>query len=561
MTGPAERVETAAEPKRGTLILLIMLVGAIWFSDLEYRKLTRPDEGRYAEIAREMAISGDWITPRLNGIKYFEKPPLQYWMTAAAFRVFGARNWTARLWPAVCGFLGVLLIGFAGTRLYGRRAGFCAALVIASSTGYVGAAHFNSLDMSATFFMTATLAGFLLAHRTGATPDEERRWMLIAWGSAGLAMLSKGLIGIVLPAGVVGIYILTERDFGLLRRFHWAKGIALFLAVTAPWFILVQLANPEFGRFFFVHEHFQRFLTAVHERVKPWWYFIPILAIGMIPWLTLLPQALAKACRRQGPPGTFQTSRFLLIWAIFIFFFFSASHSKLASYILPVFPALALLIGCWLAHTEPKKFVWHALFNIVFGLLAFALSPLVIHLAKPETPAELYRIYGHWIAAGGISIMIGALLWLLWSRQGKPVAALTAMALGGLVGIQLIHTGHNALAPSYSGYDLARAIRPYLDPAIPLFSVRTYDQTLSFYSGRNVTLVAHQGELEFGLVQEPGLAIPTIEDFERVWKLTPRALAIMEPFTHAMIERKGLPMSIIARDSRRIVVAKPGQAP
>jgi len=548
-------------PKPRTLFLLVLVLAAIWFSNLDYRKLIRPDEGRYAEIAREMAVSGDWITPRLNGIKYFEKPPLQYWATAAAFRVFGVREWTARLWPALTGFLGILLIGFMGSRLYGATAGFYAGLVTASTAGYIGMGHLNTLDMGLTFFMTATLAGFLLAHRTGASAVEERRWMLVAWGSAALAVLSKGLVGVVLPAGVAAIYVLIQRDFRLLRRCHWTAGITLLLVIGAPWFVLVQLDNPEFSRFFFVHEHFQRFLTSVHRRVEPWWYFLPVLAIGLWPWFTLLPPALAKAWRVRGAAEAFQPGRFLLIWSVFVFVFFSFSHSKLMSYILPIFPALALLVATCLAQMESRRFFWHALTNVVIGLLVLALSPLAVRLARPATPAALVENYVPWIAAGGLAILIGAGLCLLWSRGNRPLAALTAMALGSLVGVQLIGTGHNALSPSYSGYYLAQAIKPYLDPAVPVFSVKTYDQTLPFYIGRTVTLVAHDSELNYGLEQEPQLGIPTLAEFERAWRQAPRALAIMEPLTYTMFEHKGLPMRIIARDPRRIVIAKPEPPP
>jgi 4-amino-4-deoxy-L-arabinose transferase-like glycosyltransferase len=549
------------QPKRRTLLLLVLVLAAIWFSNLDYRKLIRPDEGRYAEIAREMAVSGDWITPRLNGIKYFEKPPLQYWATAAAFRAFGVREWTARLWPALTGFLGILLIGFLGSRLYGTTAGFYAGLVTASAAGYIGMGHLNTLDMGLTFFMTATLAGFLLAHRTGASPIEERRWMLAAWASAALAVLSKGLIGVVLPAGAAAIYILIERDFRLLRRCHCTAGITIFLLIGAPWFVLAQLDNPEFARFFFVHEHFQRFLTTVHRRVEPWWYFLPVLAIGLWPWFTLLPQAFAKAWRVRDPAAAFQPGRFLLIWAVFIFVFFSFSHSKLMSYILPIFPALALLVAARLAQLESRSFFWHALTNVVIGLLILALSPLAVRLARPATPPALVENYVPWIAAGGLAILTGAGLCLLWSRGNRPLAALIAMALGSLVGVQLIGTGHNALSPAYSGYYLAQAIKPYLDPALPIFSVKTYDQTLPFYIERTVTLVAHDSELNYGLEQEPQLGVPTLAQFERAWRQAPRALAIMEPLTYTMFEQKGLPMRIIARDPRRIVIAKPEPPP
>jgi len=550
-------VETTTQPKSGTVLILVLVLAAVWFSNLGYRKLIRPDEGRYAEIAREMAVTGDWVTPRLNGIKYFEKPPLQYWATAAAFRAFGLHEWTARLWPAVTGFLGVLLIGFTGARLYGRTAGIYASLVAAGSAGYTVMAHLNTLDMGLAFFMTGTLSGLLLAHRTGASATEERCWMLVAWGSAALAVLSKGLIGVVLPAGVAAIYMLIERDFRLLRRCHWTAGGLLFFALAAPWFVLVQLANPEFARFFFVHEHFQRFLTTVHRRVEPWWYFVPILIVMATPWVTLLPHALAGAWRKRGMAGSFQTNRFLLIWAVFIFAFFSASHSKLSSYILPILPALALLIGARLARMEPPKFRGHAGAILALGAAIIALSPFITRAAKPTTPAALFEAYVPWIAGGGTALLIGGVLAVLWCRRDTLFRALSVLSLASLIGILLIGTGHNALAPSQSGYDLANAMKPHLNATIPIFSVRTYDQTLPFYLRRPLTLVAHDGEMNYGLAQEPELGIPTIAEFESIWRKTPRALAIMEPVTYALLEQRGLPMRIIARDLRRIVVAKP----
>ena len=160
---------------------LVFLLFVIWFGNLGYRSLVRPDEGRYAEIAREMAITGDWTTPRLNGIKYFEKPPLQYWMTAAAFKAFGEHEWTARLWAALTGFAGVLMVGFTGARLFGRQAGFYSAVVLASSLLYAVIGHINTLDMGVTFWLTIGLLGFLLGQRGARRTRETRLWMLLAW--------------------------------------------------------------------------------------------------------------------------------------------------------------------------------------------------------------------------------------------------------------------------------------------------------------------------------------------------------------------------------------------
>ena len=148
----------------------LVLIGlAVWFANLDYRKLIKSDEGRYAEISREMAVSGDWVTPRLNGIKYFEKPPLHYWAGAAAFTLFGEHEWAARLWSALTGLLGIALAWYVGRRLFGPAAGLYAAVALASSLMYVVVGHLNTLDMGLTLFLFAVLCGFLLAQRDEAS--------------------------------------------------------------------------------------------------------------------------------------------------------------------------------------------------------------------------------------------------------------------------------------------------------------------------------------------------------------------------------------------------------
>ena len=201
-------------------LLLLLAFAAIWFSNLEYRKLVNPDEGRYAEIPREMVASGDWTTPRLNDIKYFEKPALQYWATAVAFTLFGEHQWTARLWSALTGFLGVLMVFFTGRRLFGEEAGWNAALVLASSLLWVLIGHVNTLDMGVSFFLSAAVCAFLLAQHDAAQARARRLWMLACWAALALAVLSKGLIGLVLPGAALALYFLVERDWRLAGRLH-----------------------------------------------------------------------------------------------------------------------------------------------------------------------------------------------------------------------------------------------------------------------------------------------------------------------------------------------------
>jgi 4-amino-4-deoxy-L-arabinose transferase-like glycosyltransferase len=540
--------------QRNAALVLLLAFAVLWFGNLDYRSLVRPDEGRYAEIPREMAVTGDWLTPRLNAIKYFEKPPLQYWATAAAYEAFGEHEWTVRLWPALTGFAGVLLVALFGARLFGAAAGLYSALVLATSMGYMFVAHIATLDMGFTLFTTAAMGGFALGLAETTPAASRKRWLYIAWAAMGLAMLSKGLAGIVLPLFALGVYALAQRDIGIAWRVRPVTGLMLFLLIAAPWFVAVSIANPEFPYFFFVHEHFARYLTTVHHRYAPWWYFIPILALGMLPWVLALPGALRAAWHRP-PARAFHPARYLTIYAAAIFIFFSLSDSKLPSYILPMFPALALLAGAWLAAAPERAIRRTLLFYAALGLLLLALAPLAVRFAPQGRDLPLFAAYVPWLQGAAVVMLGGAgIAWL--TAHANRTRALLAIALSALVAEQAMMMGHDELAPRMSFHAMAQHVRPYLDPATKIYSVGTYEQTLPFYLKRTVTLVAFADEMAYGLEQEPQLAIPTVEQFERVWRGERDAIAVVRPDLYDKLAHEGLPMSVIARDARLVVVSR-----
>ena len=543
--------------QRYMTVLLLALFGFVWFCNLGYRSLVRPDEGRYAEIAREMATSGDWVTPRLNGIKYFEKPPLQYWMTAASYEAFGQHEWTARLWTALCGFFCVLLTAFTGRHLLGARAGLFAGVVLASSLLFAAIGHINTLDMGVTFCLTLGVFGFLLAQRSDNAPREKRVWMWLAWAAMGLAFLSKGLIGLVLPGAALVLYALIERDLSFVRRLEWIPGIALMLIITLPWLIAVSIANPEFPRFFFIHEHFERFLTQAHHRTAPGWYFVPILAAGLLPWTPMFVQSVIGAWKRDAAQPPLRPRRFLLIYSAVIFLFFSVSQSKLPSYILPIFPALALLLGEWLAQVRGRKLAWLIAPVALLALAGALTSPLMAHLGGEKVPAALYAIFSKWILAAALILLVAAVVAIVLAWRERIDAALIALGAGGLLFLQIGMTGHESLSPSYSTAHLVGLLRPLASPDTPFYSVRTYEQTLPFYIKRTVTLVDYRDELDFGLQQEPQREIATVEEFEMRWRNDPKALAIMGPDVYQELAGRGLPMRLLYEDARRVIVSKP----
>ena len=535
---------------------LLIAVAFIWFANLEYRKLIKPDEGRYAEIPREMVVSGDWTTPRLNGLKYFEKPPLQYWATATAYTVFGQHHWTSRLWTGLTGFAGIMLVWFAGLRLFGREAANYAAILLGSSFLYVMMGHINTLDMGVTFFLTLGIVALLLAQQTYGS--HSGRWMVIAWAALGLAVLSKGLMGLVLPGAALFIYMVVQRDFSVLKRMHWLSGLLVFLLFTVPWFYLVMKANPEFFQFFFIHEHLERFTTKVHGRYQPWYYFIPILLLGMLPWTLLMFDTLFKTSRDKRLSGIFNPARFLLIWAVFIYVFFSISDSKLPSYLLPMFPALALLMGKRLAEMDVRRLFWLVAPILPLMLLALGFAPFTARLA--DTPLQLqgYSAYAYWLFAAALVWSLGLVAALVLLRQdNKKLAPVLLLAFSSLLADQLGASGYNTIARERSAYYIAEAIRPYVKVDEPFYSVDTYEQTLPFYLKRTLTLVQFQDELAFGIVQEPQRWIPDYTSFSKVWQAQAGALAMMPVDTYTRLKQYNLDMKIIYEDPQYIVVSRP----
>ena len=544
--------------------VLFLLFCIIWCYMLGARTLVPSDEGRCAEMAREMVATGDWVTLRLNGIKYFEKPPLQTWMNALTFEIFGLGEWQARLWTGLCGLLGVVLVAFTGRKVFSERTGFFAALVLGSSFLWAGLGHINTLDMGLAGMMTLSLAGLLIAQRSEANASEQRNWMLVCWAGMALAVLSKGLIGIVLPGAVLVLYTLFSRDWSIWKRLHLIKGLVLFFVITTPWFVLISLKNPEFPRFFFIHEHFERFTSKIHHRYGPPYYFIPILLLGIIPWLGVLFQSLWNGAHERNAAAGFQPKKMLLIWTLFIFFFFSISDSKLPSYILPIFPSLALLIACHLEKASNKAINASAVLLLIPGAIGVVMAWKIPSLAKDAYSLPLMTAHVPWVFAASVIACIGAIAALLLSRRQKEWA-IVALATSGFLGGQVLMYGHDPQGRYSAGIDMVPAINAELTPETPLYVVGKYEQSLPFYLRRTMIMVQHMDELEFGLNQEPQLWIPTIDAFAVKWAADHEAgkkdVAIMRVENYMELQKKGLPMRVIAQDPRRIVVTNAMQKP
>jgi 4-amino-4-deoxy-L-arabinose transferase-like glycosyltransferase len=536
--------------------VLIALFSIIWFGSLDFRPLIPSDEARYAEIAREMYVTGDWITPRYNGYKYFEKPPLQMWATSVVFEIFGVGNWQARLWSALTGFLTIVFVGITSTKLFNSRVGWLSSIILASSPMWIIAGHLSSLDIALSSFLAAALCSLLLSQHS-ENSNTQRNWVWLCWAFMALAVLSKGLIGIVLPSLVLIFYCISIWDWKILNQIRIISGSLIFLIITAPWFVLVSIKNPEFLEFFFIHEHFQRFAQNSHNRNGPIYFFIPLLLVGILPWVPQLPMAFMSAIKRT--KNSYLVNRLLICWVVIIFVFFSISSSKLPGYIIPIFPAIAILIAKYLDSIKYESFVtlwrFQTIFFAALGLAGFYFLPEIDNQARPDE-FDAYNQYAYWIAAALLAMIVFSLIALLkktLSFQEK----IATYACGFFLCSMIAGTGHETLDRASSGIELAKQIKSSVPKGINFYSIQTMDNTLPFYLGITMTMVQNPYEFEFGIKQEPHLWIPTIDDFIVRWGEDSSAFALMQPGQFTEFQKKGLPMQEVGRDARRVIVKHP----
>jgi 4-amino-4-deoxy-L-arabinose transferase-like glycosyltransferase len=492
--------EPSDGPRLRDAVVLALLIGLFFALLLGSRPLSVPDEGRYAEIPREMVVTGDWITPRLNGVKYFEKPPLVYWLTALSIKLFGLSEWSVRFVPACFALLGCLSVYMAATRLFNRRVGILSALVLATTLLYYALSRIVILDMPVTALLTLSLFAFLIALREPAG-GKRRALFYVFYAGCGLTMLTKGLIGVVIPGMIIFVWMLVMNQWSILRSLYLPSGIALFLLIAAPWHILVQRANPEFFHFYFVHEHFERYLTKVHARYKPFWFFIPVLVGGLFPWSAFLVQAIRQALPRWRDRHLHRETVFLLLWAGLVFVFFSASSSKLMPYILPVFPPLALIIGKYLADAWKQGAIpgFHGAYvGLFFLALALASALVLLPRLRPEIDLAVFR--PHVIALIVILLAGTAITWFQKKQHGvqRSLAAL-------FIATSLFLVTANTAMPHLdrrSMKDESLLLKPLLRPEDEVMSYHTYYQDLPVYLERKITVVEWTGELDFGTTVE-----------------------------------------------------------
>ena len=481
--------------RRAVLACLALLAAGAFAYTFWSRSLWSPDEGRYAEIGREMLVSGDWITPRLDYVRYFEKPALVYWATAASLGVFGTGEAVARF-PVLLSALAVLaLTAWLGAMVAGRRAGLMAAAMLASCPMFFTMAQFLVLDMPLAALVTAALCASwrgLSAHAKG--DDGWKTWPVVASALLALGTLTKGPIAVIL-AGMVLVPALLSRHAPPLTQVPWLRMLLVYLAITVPWFLLIHRVHPEFTRFFFIHEHWDRYTKPDHARPGAWWYFLAILAGGFFPWSLLLPATLIA--RPRVAPGALA---YLACWAALPVAFFSLSQSKLPSYILPVFPAVAV----WLA-TALEPFLEEggaptrslALGSECVSLLACAGAVKASTLDAGKY-ADLLSIQTPAVAILVLCAIFGVTAAVAFSR-GRVRGGLELLFVLALAGLTSTAAVTHLYEPQKDSRVLADEIKKGRQPGekVVIYGTLEANSALPYYLAEPVIIAGpHKGELE-----------------------------------------------------------------
>jgi 4-amino-4-deoxy-L-arabinose transferase-like glycosyltransferase len=488
-----------------SLGLLLFAAAVLFFAGLGRLPLLEPDEGRNAEVGREMLASGDWITPHFDGFAYLDKPAAFFWMVAASLKTFGVSEGAARLPSALMGLATMLLVWFLARRMFGDAAGLRAGLVFAACPLALVLAREVIFDMTLTFLVTLAMVAFWLAEEKNFRAPWFDALMFVAMGKA---VITKGFVGILIPVMAILIYEAARGRWREWLRLRWGWGLLIFLALTLPWFIAVSLRNPDFPRYALWNESLKRFTTGASHRGGGILYYLPVFLGGFFPWSFFLLLAGWHRVRRwrELKQEAARPILFLLCWAAWVFVFFTVSHSKLPAYILPALVPLSILMGrAWQdvgkeAQARPPDWLT-AGFALVLGLgvLVAAAShswlyaALQVRLAKKLHPQVLGLIQPSLLYTGLILAALGFLGRRLAAQtRGRRLATAT-FALAAVIVPTLAlrwYTPLRLFAETDSSRRLAAAILSSPERDAPIFGYYYFRTSLPFYLRRPVGLVS-----------------------------------------------------------------------
>jgi len=551
---PSPRTGAAFVPALGYEVGLITVTAAIFLFHLGAYGLW-PDEARYAEVAREM-LGGDLMVPHLNYVAYVEKPPLLYWATALSFRCFGLNELAARLPSAVFAILGVLAVYVFGRCLFDRQRALLAGAILATSPLYAVMAQVLNTDMMLTALVTVAMFAMFLTLQQGGI------WSWLAYVAMGLGMLTKGLVALALPtlSAVVFLWWQGELREGL-KRLHIARGLIVVALVSGWWFVLLAMHEPGFLQFYFIGEHVRRFFDSTYSHGGAFYVYLPILAAGMLPWSLVVAALLALGRKTAAKPALV----FCTVAALTVVVFFSAARNKLAPYILPAIPPLALVIADFIAgcagsaasagdrERASRMMSLVALVLMAAGIGVFLLPLLAARLANPYL--VLVRPC---LTTLGLILFAGTAI-SAWAfrrqRLGFGIAALVATTALGLVTASY---GRIEVEPMRSFAAFSREVAARAGDA-QIVCYGRYVHAMPFYTRRRVILVGPLSELRFGAERALDASAYFFDSdaaLLRLWHQPHTTVVILDQSDYARLKPLLGPARIIARARDKLAIMR-----
>jgi 4-amino-4-deoxy-L-arabinose transferase-like glycosyltransferase len=534
------------------VIALLLLSFIFFFHGIGTYSLKEPDEGRYAEIPREMVELHDYVVPHLDYTRYFEKPPLFYWAVALSYEVFGVSEWSFRFPNALSALLCVMALYFGARRWLGREVAFLSSVILASSLGFFAMARIVTLDMFFSLWLFLSLLCFYGYYR-------ERRPLFIYffYGTMGLSTLTKGPVALILVGATIFIFLLFEKNLSFLKELKWIKGLAVYLIVIVPWIVAISLREKEFLYFFVVDQNILRFLTSKHKRTGSLLYFFPVLFGGMLPWSLFIPRSFAEL-------WTKKELRLFLIWTAVIFVFFSISKSKLPPYILPAFPAVSLALGSffhgkWKAKSPVPEVIAYIILFAVFSSSAFlygnAAFTSYIGTISGEAIAIMSELKSFSIGLSVVSAIAGVFLLFRRFNAFSFLVPLFAFFSGVIVIMLMLNSA--TIDKLNTTKKLSTTINELKPAPVYVVNYLSFDETLPFYTRQKVLIAGYKGELEMGAAYEDSKAtfISESDFLNLLHSGSPTVAVLKEKKLKRLKEMAGDRMKVIECRSERCLVA------
>lgn len=482
--------------------ILICIALFFFFFKLGDYGLLEPDEGRYSEIPREMLETGNFIVPHLNYIKYFEKPPLQYWLTAFSFKLFGFNEFAARFIPAFFALLGVITLYFLGRRMFNQQVAFLAGLMLITSFEYFALTRILVLDMVLNFFISLALTLFYFGY---TSQNKSGLYYHLAYISMALGSLVKGPISLIFPLGIIFFFLLLTNHFKDIKNIRLPSGFLLILLVSAPWYIAVCLKDKNFFYFFFINEHILRFFTKVHGREGNIFYFVGVLLLGFFPWIIFFPLSIIRYFKLRRFKENEPRIIFLLVWFFLIFTFFSISRSKLPAYIILVYFPLSLLVASlvndYLNNRDDRSLEISFRYTAYILLLFILVFPVAVYEALINDPnlsgahQDSFKLI-FYLLASFVLLLIAII-----KNKRKFFIVVNFVMISLILG-QIIFSLPK-VESFRSARPLAQVINKYKGRNDKIIFYHCYLQSIPFYTKQRAIIIGWKGELEFGLAHTP----------------------------------------------------------